>query len=487
MDRSPSKPAAKRKREEDPEIVGALHGEIKTSTAMSSASTTAVAPPRNGGSNDTKSRSTDDASDPSVSRVEGAYVGENSSTARDDGGTGDADMTEAQRIGGVDKINDDDAQSSVDVSDRHSATEAVGKDTINIEGTNRNDMEIRNDDGASKSNSQNQKDEDERDDDEESNGNNDDDSNSESSRSNSGDSETKGKEEENDSEDDDDEEDDESEKKPPKQPSILIRGPGGVDAVDFPLSNIKDHLICPLCKGYFRDPYTVADCLHSFCRSCLILTFRLGHRRCPTCNTSLEPDPFREVLADRTLQEVVEKIFPWMKTKEEQDEKDFYARRGIELKPEYAEEVNSPEKKRKTGLETRAAVMPNRNSSPSGVASTLETAMNDQLDFQLEPDRCGISIQQMPPLNNPSLRTSGRLRVNSIKKYLLQKLGLKDAPSSIEVLCNGDPIGDELSLTFILRTRWFNTNKILTLKYRLSEEFAVSQRKFNSTDTEEES
>lgn len=150
--------------------------------------------------------------------------------------------------------------------------------------------------------------------------------------------------------------------------------------------------------------------------------------------------------------------------------------------------------------------------------------MNDQLDFQLEPDKCEISMQQMPPLNNPSLRTSGRLRVKSIKKYLLQKLGLKDAPSSvrhfwnfitlskivivsqprrdekvttnanefmfffpfqIEVLCNGDPIGDELSLTFILRTRWFNPNKILTLKYRLSEEFAVSQRKFDSTGTDE--
>lgn len=54
------------------------------------------------------------------------------------------------------------------------------------------------------------------------------------------------------------------------------------DSIDFPLSAIADHLICPLCQGYFRDPYTVADCLHSFCRSCLILHFRVGHRRCPT-------------------------------------------------------------------------------------------------------------------------------------------------------------------------------------------------------------
>lgn len=54
------------------------------------------------------------------------------------------------------------------------------------------------------------------------------------------------------------------------------------ESIDFPLSAIAKHLICPLCQGYFRDVYTVADCLHSFCRSCLVLQFRAGHRKCPT-------------------------------------------------------------------------------------------------------------------------------------------------------------------------------------------------------------
>ena len=41
-------------------------------------------------------------------------------------------------------------------------------------------------------------------------------------------------------------------------------------------------------------------------------------------------------MPDRTLQVVVNKIFPWMKIKEEEEEREFYAQRGIELKPEYA-------------------------------------------------------------------------------------------------------------------------------------------------------
>jgi len=40
----------------------------------------------------------------------------------------------------------------------------------------------------------------------------------------------------------------------------------------------------------------------------------------------------------------------------------------------------------------------------------------------------------------------------------------------IELTCCNEILGDELSLTFILRTRWFSTNKVLALKYRLEEE-----------------
>lgn len=54
------------------------------------------------------------------------------------------------------------------------------------------------------------------------------------------------------------------------------------ESIDFPLSAIAKHLTCPLCEGYFRDVYTVAECLHSFCRSCLVIQFRAGHRKCPT-------------------------------------------------------------------------------------------------------------------------------------------------------------------------------------------------------------
>ena len=63
------------------------------------------------------------------------------------------------------------------------------------------------------------------------------------------------------------------------------------NSIDFPLTSIRAHLLCKLCHGYYRDPCTVADCLHTFCRSCLIMFFRQGMHSCPTCAIRLGPDP----------------------------------------------------------------------------------------------------------------------------------------------------------------------------------------------------
>lgn len=110
--------------------------------------------------------------------------------------------------------------------------------------------------------------------------------------------------------------------------------------------------------------------------------------------------------------------------------------------------------------------------------------MNDQIDVELDPD---ISpphpYQQLPPLQNARIGISGRAKINTLKKYLIMKLGMKDtsisalsskvvsssssSPTMIELTCNGDTMDDELTLTYILRTKWFTSNKVLTLKYRL--------------------
>ena len=48
-----------------------------------------------------------------------------------------------------------------------------------------------------------------------------------------------------------------------------------------------------------------------------------------------------------------------------------------------------------------------------------------------------------------------------LKKYLGKKLGCT-SKEEVELCCNGDPLGPELSLNFIKKTRWHdNTDLVL--------------------------
>lgn len=125
------------------------------------------------------------------------------------------------------------------------------------------------------------------------------------------------------------------------QPPVVSNG-----MVEFSLAPVNANLVCKLCSGYYRDPYTIAECLHTFCKSCLFYAFSQGYHHCPDCNVDLGPDPFRAALSDRTVQELVDKVlFPRLQELDDANEKQFYAKRGIRLKPEFEEEEDVAEHK----------------------------------------------------------------------------------------------------------------------------------------------
>lgn len=101
--------------------------------------------------------------------------------------------------------------------------------------------------------------------------------------------------------------------------------------VEFELSSVVEHVTCTLCSGMFKDPLTITSCLHSFCRSCLYSYFaNTGKKLCPKCLHSLEPDPYKVAMRDRTLESLCEKVlFVDVKEQDDIQEKEFYARRGI--------------------------------------------------------------------------------------------------------------------------------------------------------------
>ena len=80
-------------------------------------------------------------------------------------------------------------------------------------------------------------------------------------------------------------------------------------------------------------------------------------------------------------------------------------------------------------------------------------------------DDSTVKLAKLKPLQKPFLRTSGKLKVEHLQKYLMKKLDLTNK-KEIEISCKGATLGPELSLHFILRTRWFDTDTDLVLHYK---------------------
>ena len=253
----------------------------------------------------------------------------------------------------------------------------------------------------------------------------------------------------------------------PQPPGPMLTG----GTIDMPLGPVSARLSCPLCHGYFREPYTIAECLHTFCKRCLLLTFAKGRKDCPTCHVNLAPYPYRECLADRTLESIVDKLFSELKGADEEAEKEFYEKRGIKLKRQFRDAA-SPDDEDEGGEEGTRSAKRRKSQQAESVSPTQPKC--DEMNFRLLPDDTVDADHRLPRLDMTSIRASDHLKISQIKKYLMMKLHLADRrgipASAIEICCNGGTVGDELSLTFTERTRWMQAGKEMVLIYRKRQE-----------------
>lgn len=77
------------------------------------------------------------------------------------------------------------------------------------------------------------------------------------------------------------------------------------------LSELNEFITCPLCRGYLIDASTVSECLHTFCRTCIIKHIKNDNNDCPKClNVIHKSRPLDYIIKDRTTQDIVYKLVP---------------------------------------------------------------------------------------------------------------------------------------------------------------------------------
>lgn len=106
------------------------------------------------------------------------------------------------------------------------------------------------------------------------------------------------------------------------------------------IRDINPHIVCSLCAGYFIEATTITECLHTFCKSCVV-KFLQNSKVCPQCNLKIhETQPLMNLKADRVMQDIVFKLVPGLYEDEEKRKQEFYKSRGL-LREQKEEDSNS--------------------------------------------------------------------------------------------------------------------------------------------------
>ncbi|KAG7255885.1 hypothetical protein CRUP_038628 [Coryphaenoides rupestris] len=102
------------------------------------------------------------------------------------------------------------------------------------------------------------------------------------------------------------------------------------EEVKLKIKELNEHIVCYLCAGYFIDATTITECLHTFCKSCIVKYLQTS-KYCPMCNIKIhETQPLLNLKLDRVMQDIVYKLVPGLQESEDQRIKDFYQSRGLE-------------------------------------------------------------------------------------------------------------------------------------------------------------
>lgn len=227
--------------------------------------------------------------------------------------------------------------------------------------------------------------------------------------------------------------------------------------VQVTLTNLTEFLSCGLCKGYLIDATAITECLHTFCRSCIVLYLR-DKSTCPTCKQLISQSyALNFIRHDRTKQDLVYKLIPELKEREALRESEFYAELGLPV----------PERK---SPDVDTFLDPDCEASASAVeAKELETThvhvTEEHIALCLEYDRPKDPKKKLKPLKRKYLKCSSYATVGHIKKFISGKLKLGSC-REVDVLCNDEILGKDHTLKFLSVTRWKLKTKPLLLHYR---------------------
>ncbi|KAM4691519.1 polycomb group RING finger protein 2 isoform 2-T2 [Rhinophrynus dorsalis] len=219
------------------------------------------------------------------------------------------------------------------------------------------------------------------------------------------------------------------------------------------MTELNPHLMCALCGGYFIDAATIVECLHSFCKTC-ILRYLEAHKFCPMCDSQVHKGrPLLSIRSDKTLQDIVYKLVPGLFRDEMKRRRDFYA----SYTRSAAADNSSAEQGQKVTECGEAPVQEEENIS---LSIQFSEDARDETQDSLESE----DLEKRNSLR--FLRCPAAMTITHLAKFLRNKM---DVPSKykVEILYEEEPLKDYYTLMDIAYIYPWGRTGPLPLKYRV--------------------
>lgn len=230
------------------------------------------------------------------------------------------------------------------------------------------------------------------------------------------------------------------------------------------LGEVNEHITCPLCRGYYIDATTIVECLHSFCRSCIIKHLQVKSY-CPVCEmmiNSAKPN----IKLDKALQDIVYKLVPGLFQKEMERRQQFYASR-----PGPAASA-TPEQR---GEDTERIIF-----SPEDVISfSLEYADATDTDSISSKSSDSNDPQPMPVSTRRYLQCPAVVNISHLKKFLSVKFDIDSTQCAIGILYKRVPLPDYYTLMDIAYIYNWKRNEPMRFFYQIIDYVAIRNRLFD--------
>lgn len=184
------------------------------------------------------------------------------------------------------------------------------------------------------------------------------------------------------------------------------------------VAELKPYILCSICEGYFIDATTITECLHTFCKSCIVKHFWYSNR-CPKCNIVVhQTQPLYNIRLDHQLQDIVYKLVVNLEEREKNRIHAFYKERGLEVpKPEATQPISV---RRRKARKTLSAVF----------------QLPPELDVSLLLEFIGAEegTGKFKALEKKFVRVSGEATVGHVEKFLRRKMQLAPA-CQVDIIC----------------------------------------------------